>query len=281
MISGQSPLGSRLRYWRERQNMTQAELAFEAGVSTRHLSFVETGRASASRDLVLTLAKRLDLPSGDRNALLLSAGFAPVFESRPLDDPSFQAALILINEVLRAHEPNPALAFDRQWNLVAANRIVSLLLDGVAPKLLEPPLNLLRLTLHPEGLSTRIDNFAHWRERMLTRLHRRQLETGDQHLSELYAELSGYLTSESPSRTGEHQTRTREPPTREQTASPIVAVPFRLKSAAGPLAFLSTTMIFGTAPDNIEVSGIAIETFLPADAATAATLRRLAGDTTR
>ncbi len=261
MATTASPFGPHLRYWRERHRLTQAELAFSANVSPRHLSFVETGRAAPSRELVQVLAERLNLSLGDRNALLLSAGFAPVFDSRPLGDTSLEAARRLLDEVLIAHEPNPTLAFDRHWNLVAANRMVAVFLQGVAAELLEPPVNLLRLTLHPRGLAPRIENLPHWREVMLTRLRRRQAETGDRSLMELYGEVSAYPPGEAS--TGPHN------------IAPTFAAPFRLTSSAGSLAFLSTTVVFGT-PHAVELPQLAVETFLPADQATTAALQKMA-----
>lgn len=249
-----------MRDWRRRRQMTQAELAFSAGVSARHLSFVETGRASPSRELVITLAKCLDLSAGHHNEMLLSAGFAPVFAARPLNDPSIEASLRLVNEVLSAHEPNPSLAYDFEWNLVAANRMVSSFLQDVAADLLEPPVNLVRLTLHPRGLAPRIENLQYWHERMSAKVHQRYAETGHKKLAELYNEVVSY--------------RPRGIAAASSDESPSFVLPLRLSSPLGPLVFSSTTMVFGT-PFNMELPELAIETFLPADAATAAALQKL------
>jgi transcriptional regulator with XRE-family HTH domain len=240
--------------------MTQADLAFAARVSTRHLSFVETGRAAPSRDLVLALAEGLTMPLRDRNTLLLSAGYAPVFADQPLGAATLATARNLVRRVLHAHEPCPAVAIDRQWNLVAANRMVRPLIQGAAAHLLAPPVNLLRLTLHPEGLAPRIENLDEWRARMLARLRQQFAETGAVALEQLHAELSAY-----PGRLANAE------------ADPAgFAAPLRLTSPVGPLALVSATMVFGTALD-VEISELAIETFLPADDATRDALGRLAG----
>src|SRR5213083_1034201 len=145
-------IGDHLREWRQRRHLSQLDLAVDAEISTRHLSFVETGRAAPSRDMVLRLAERLDVPLRERNVLLVAAGFAPAFPQRALDDPALKSARAAIDLVLKAHEPNPALAYDRHWNLVTANRMVAPLLEGVPARLLAPPFNILRLAFHPEAL---------------------------------------------------------------------------------------------------------------------------------
>src|SRR5512146_2949315 len=151
-------VGDHLREWRQRRHLSQLDLAVDAEISARHLSFVETGRAAPSRDMVLKLAERLDVPLRERNVLLVAAGYAPAFQQRPLDDPALNQAREAMNLVLKAHEPNPALAIDRHWNLVAANRMIAPLLSGVSERLLAPPLNVLRVALHPEGLAARTVN---------------------------------------------------------------------------------------------------------------------------
>ena len=150
-------IGEHLREWRARRRMSQLELALDAGISTRHLSFLETGRAQPSRDMVLHLAERLDVPLRERNVFLAAAGYAPIFGERSLDDPALAAALAAIDLVLAAHEPYPAIAVDRHWNLVSANLAVQLLLRGVARELMRPPVNVLRLALHPDGLAPRME----------------------------------------------------------------------------------------------------------------------------
>jgi transcriptional regulator with XRE-family HTH domain len=253
-----TPVGERLREWRLRRRLSQLDLALDAEISTRHLSFVETGRAAPSREMLLNLADRLELPLRERNALLLSAGFAPVFPQRPLDDPALQPARAAIERLIGAHEPYPALAVDRHWNLVAANAAVATLAAGVAPALLAPPANVLRLALHPEGLAPRIENLAEWRSHLLARLRRQCAETGDRTLAELHSELSGY-----PGGGGD-----------EPFDAAALAVPLRLRVGEESLSLLSTTLVFGAARE-VTLSELAIEIFLPADPATAEALRRL------
>jgi transcriptional regulator with XRE-family HTH domain len=243
--------------------MTQEDLAYAARVSTKHLSFVETGRAFPSRALVLALAEGLTIPSRERNALLLSAGFAPIFDTEPTDaaEPDF------LHGVLRAHEPSPAIAVDRQWNLLAVNRIAELLLEGVLPDLLERPINFLRLALHPEGLAARIENLAEWRCRILNRLRRQRVEAGTPELDRLYAELIAYPGGLIPI---------------TQSVEAFVA-PLRFNASVGRLALISTTMVFGTAL-GAEYPGLAVETFLPADIGTRRALQTLSetlGDAVR
>jgi len=256
------PIGEHLRSWRQRRRMSQLDLACEADVSTRHVSFLETGRARPSRDMVLHLAERLEVPLRERNVLLVAAGFAPVFAERPLDDPALVAAREVIDLVLAAHEPYPAIAVDRHWALVAANGAARLLTDGIAPELLEPPVNVLRVALHPDGMAPRTVNFAEWRSDLLARLRRQVEITADPQLAALHEELCRYPA---PPRSGPH-------PAPNPAA---VAVPLRLKSDLGVLSLLSTITVFGT-PIDITLSELAIETFLPADRETAEALRHIA-----
>jgi len=252
-------VGDYLRQWRQRRHLSQLDLAVDAEISARHLSFVETGRAAPSRDMVMRLAERLDVPLRERNVLLVAAGFAPAFPQRTLDDPALTAARAAVDQVLKAHEPSPALAVDRHWNLVSANRMVMPILDGIAPHLLAPPLNVLRLSFHPDGLAARTANLGEWCAHLLERLHRQCEATADPQLLALYQELKTYPV---PAR-----------------AAPIsadaVAVPFKLKRGGEVLSFISTTMVFGT-PIDVTLSEIAIETFFAADDATAARLRSMA-----
>lgn len=250
--------GDHLRHWRQQRRLSQLDLALDAEISTRHLSFVETGRASPSRDMLLRLAERLAIPLRDRNHLLLAAGFAPLHAERGLDDPAMASARAAIDALLKAHAPFPALAVDRHWQMVMANDSVAPLIGDVAPHLMAGPVNVLRLSLHPEGLAPRILNLGEWRHHLLERLKHQVAETGDPVLGALLAELAAYPA----------------PDTVPSASDGAIAVPFRLRTKAGDLAFLSTTMIFGT-PRDITLSELAIETFLPADAATAEALRRL------
>jgi transcriptional regulator with XRE-family HTH domain len=262
--SAARPIGDHLREWRQRRRLSQLDLACEADISTRHLSFLETGRARPSREMVLHLAERLEIPLRERNLLLVAAGFAPIFAERPLDDPALVAARQAVDLVLAGHEPYPALAIDRHWTLVAANGAVGRLIAGVDPAQSAPPLNVLRLSLHPQGLAPRILNLREWRDHLLARL-RRQIElTADPVLEALSAELAAYPV---PYRSG--------PQPANDPVQAGVIVPFRLETAVGPLELFSTTTIFGT-PIDVTLSELAIEAFYPADAATAERLRQLA-----
>jgi transcriptional regulator with XRE-family HTH domain len=256
-------IGDLLREWRQRRHLSQLALACEAEISPRHLSFVETGRAQPSREMVLRLAERLDVPLRDRNALLMAAGFAPVYRDRPLDDPALAAARSAIDIVLAGHEPYPALAIDRHWHLVASNRALMPLLTGVARHLLAPPVNVLRLSLHPEGVLPRIVNAGEWRAHILERLRRQVGSTGDATLRSLLDELRRY-----PAPAEDARTSAFEPGG--------VLVPLTIRTAAGDLSFVSTTTVFGT-PMDVTLSELAIESFFPADPATADRLRQLAG----
>ncbi len=260
------PVGDLLREWRQRRRMSQLDLACEADISTRHLSFLETGRSTPSREMVLHLAERLDVPPRARNALLNAAGYAAAFPERRLDDPAMTAARQAIDLVLAGHEPHPALAVDRHWCMAAANRAVAPLIAGVDPALLRPPVNVLRLSLHPGGLAPRTVNLGEWRAHLLERL-RQQIEvSGDPVLVELIAELCGYDTPAEPA-----------PHAASQNFA-AVAVPFRLATDVGVLSFFSTTTVLGT-PIDVTLSELALECFLPADPATAAAMRRLTSRT--
>ena len=252
-------VGDHLRQWRQRRHLSQLDLALDAEISTRHLSFVETGRATPSREMVLKLAERLDVPLRDRNVLLVAAGYAPAFPQRTLDDPALLGARRAIDLVLKAHEPNPALAIDRSWNLVTANAMIQPLLAGVSQRLLMPPINVLRLAFHPEGLAPHIDNLAEWCGHLLERLHRQCEATADRELLKLYQELKTYPI---PARSA-------------PLLGDSVAIPFRLRHQGDVLSFFSTTMVFGT-PLDITLSELALETFFPADESTGTWLRDMA-----
>ena len=257
------PFGDYLRHWRRHRRLSQLDLAQEAEISTRHLSFVETGRSLPSREMVLRLAQRLDVPLRERNALLVAAGYAPMYRERPLDDPALAAARQAVELILKSHEPYPALAVDRHWNLVAANRMLPHLLGGADPALLQPPVNVLRLSLHPQGLATKIVNLVQWRSHLFERLRQQIQATGDPVLATLLAELRGYEVPEGSDKLrmeGEHLG---------------VVMPFRFRTGAGVLSFISTTTIFGT-PVDVTLQELALETFFPADAQTAEALRQLA-----
>jgi transcriptional regulator with XRE-family HTH domain len=261
------PVGQLLRSWRQRRRLSQLDLALDAEISPRHLSFLETGRSLPSREVLLRLAEQLTVPLRERNVLLVAAGYAPVFAERPLESPELQAARQAVELVLAGHEPAPALAVDRHWTLVAANRAIRPLLAGVDPALLAPPVNVIRLSLHPSGLAPTILNYAEWRAHLLARLREQIAASADPVLGDLLDEVAVYA------RPGETRAHGHPPP---PGAAPIV-VPLRLRSAAGPLAFISTTTVFGT-PVDITLAELAIESFFPADAATAEALRRLIAD---
>lgn len=261
------PVGALLRDWRQRRHMSQLDLACEAEVSTRHLSFLETGRSQPSRDMVLHLADLLQVPLRERNRLLLAAGFAPAFPERPLDDPALSVARQALDLVLSAHEPNPAIVVDRHWTLVAANRAAGRLLSGISRPQLEPPVNVLRLSLHPEGLAPRIQNYGEWRAHVLTRLRRQVDLTGDPVLMELATTVANYPAPPGASTTVTHGA--------DRYGG--VVVPLQLATEAGVLSLFGTITVFGT-PVDITLSELALESFFPADAETAELLRRMARD---
>ena len=256
------PFGDHLRHWRQHRRLSQLDLAHEAEISTRHLSFVETGRSVPSREMVLRLAERLDVPLRERNALLVSAGYAPMYRERPLEDPALAPARQAVDAILRSHEPNPALAVDRHWNLVAANRMLPHLMQGADESLLRAPVNVLRLSLHPKGLATKIANLVQWREHIFERLRHQVQVTGDGALASLLEELRALPVPQGCDE-------------RVEGEMLGVLMPFRFRTPQGTLSFISTTTIFGT-PVDVTLQELAIETFLPADDATAQALRALA-----
>jgi transcriptional regulator with XRE-family HTH domain len=259
-----SPIGRHLRSWRERRRMSQLDLALEAEISTRHLSFLETGRSRPSRDMVLRLAERLEVPLREQNTLLVAAGFAPAFPERNLSDTALASARQAVEQVLAGHAPYPALAIDRHWTLISANEAAEALMRGVDPALRVPPVNVLRVSLHPAGLAPRIVNLGEWRAHVRGRLRRQIQVTADPVLIALRDELAGY-----PSRPSAGAASTA-------TDTAGVAVSFRIALGADVLDFITTTTVFGT-PVDITLSELAIESFFPANAATAALLRGLGG----
>ena len=265
MVAAVHPVGDLLREWRQRRRMSQLDLSLDADISTKHLSFLETGRSQPSRDMVLLLAEQLEIPLRERNVLLVAAGYAPVFAERPLQDPALQQARKAVDLVLAGHEPYPALAVDRHWTLIAANSAVGRMIAGADASLLQPPVNVLRLSLHPQGLAPRIANLAEWRAHLLARL-RRQIEvSADPVLTELLRELETYPVP-SVHKAG-------RPASGHEYAG--VLVPVQFITEQGLLSFFSTTTVFGT-PLDITLSELALESFFPADAATGETLRDLA-----
>jgi len=260
--SATRPVGDLLREWRRHRRLSQLELATEAEISTRHLSFVESGRAMPSRDMILHLAEYLDIPLRERNALLVAAGFAPVYAERALDDPALDAVRHTIELLLRGMEPYPALAVDRYWHLVTANRAAARLMAGLPETLTKPPVNVLRASLHPTGLAPRIRNLAQWRAHLLERLRHQVDASQDPQLMALLRELQSYPA----------------PPLEDGYAvgaAGRIAVPMELDVGDAVLSMLSTTTVFGT-PTDVMLQELAIEAFVPADEATATWLRRAA-----
>lgn len=262
MTRARQSAGELLRQWRQRRRFSQLALALDAGISQRHLSFLESGRSAPSRAMLLRLADHLDMPLEARNTLLLAAGFAPIFPQHDLADAELTAAREIIDRILAGHAPYPALAVDRHWTLLSANAAIAVLTDGVAGHLLAGEVNVLRLGLHPAGLAPRIVNLAEWRTHLLRRLARDVALSADPVLAALLDELESY-----PAPIAADLSPNPEP---------AVAVPLIIASPHGPLTFLSTTAVFGTATD-ITLAGIAIESFFPANRQTADAMARLAG----
>jgi len=261
---GPASFGDHLRTWRQQRHLSQLELADEADISTRHVSFMETGRTNPSRDMVLRLCERLAIPLRERNTLLVAAGYAPMYRERALDDPALAAARQAVELVLKGHEPCPAIALDRCWNVVAANRAAQALLAAhVSPELLAPPVNVFRLSLHPDGLASRIANLAQWRHHLFERLRQQIHATADPALLALQAELLEYPAPE------------ESPPLVMAGEMLGVVMPFCFESVHGMLSLISTTTIFGT-PVDVTLQELAVESFFPADAFTAQVLREMA-----
>lgn len=255
----QRPIGELLKTWRERRRLSQLELSNQAMVSTRHLSFVETGRSAPSRDMVLQLTEHLEVPLRERNRLLLAAGYAPVYGETSFDSPQMAPVRAAVRQVLQGHEPYPAVVVDRAWNLVDANSALSLFTNLVDPQLLQPPANVLRASLHPNGLAQYIVNRGEWRAHLLARL-RRQIEiSGDLDLTALYTELSEYPCDQPE-------------PTVELPGPGEIVVPLRVRLGDMELTFFSIIATFGT-PLDVTLAELAIESFFPADEFTANVLR--------
>lgn len=255
-----APLGEQLREWRTRRRMSQMDLALDSDISTRHLSFIETGRSKPSAAMLGRIADCLDIPHRARNALLLAAGHAPDYQERPLDSAEMAGMQAIVGHVLKGHEPYPALAVDRHWNMIAANDAIAILIEQVAPALLTPPANVLRIALHPDGLAPQIANYGIWRAHILHRLDLQIEASADAGLIALRDEIAAYPG-----------------PANDNGADVVssIAVPLVLDTIAGRISFVSTVTIFGT-PVDITLSELAIEAFFPADAESAALLQRLA-----
>lgn len=255
-------VGPLLRAWREQRRVSQLELALRADSSARHISFIETGRSRPSEEMVLRLAEHLDVPVRERNALLLAAGYAPHYPETPLDDPALDALREGMERLIQGYDPYPALVMDAMYNVVAANRGVLMLLDGVPESLLEPPLNAMRLTLHPEGMAPRIRNLREWRGHLLAQMERQIALHRSQPLRELYEEVAAYPLA---------RTDDVAQPLEE---APYFALPMQIEHEGRVLSFISSVSTFNT-PMDVTVAELAIETFLPADPATVKYLQSL------
>jgi transcriptional regulator with XRE-family HTH domain len=252
--AGLPSVGELLRDWRRRRRLSQLDLSIQADISTRHLSFVETGRSRPTPEMIIRLTEQLDVPLRERNTMLLAGGYAPAYPQHGLDEPELASVRAALRRVLAAHEPNPAVLINRWWEMVDANGAVAALTGGCAPELLVPPVNVLRLSLHPDGMAPRIVNLPQWRAHLLSQLRRRAEALGDQRLRELAAELAGYPGGEDHS----------------VSASDVV-LPLRYRAGGRELSFFSISAVVGTAAD-VTVEELAIEAFYPADAATSAAL---------
>jgi transcriptional regulator with XRE-family HTH domain len=256
-VPAASPVGQLLREWRERRRLSQLDLAIQAEISTRHLSFVETGRSHPTSAMILRLSDHLDVPLRERNTLLLAAGYAPAYPEHSLDEPELARVRVALRQILAGHEPYPALVVNRWWEMLDANAAVAVLTEGCDPALLAPPVNALRASLHPHGMAPRIVNLAEWRAHILERLGRQADATRDPRLADLHAELSAYPGGVA-----------------ERPALADVAVPLRIRNGDRELAFFSMTAVVG-APLDVTVAEVAIESFYPADADTADVLHAI------
>jgi transcriptional regulator with XRE-family HTH domain len=260
-VAPQRGAGDMLRQWRRHRRLSQLDLACGAEISARHLSFLESGRSQPSRDMIMRLGEYLDIPLRERNQLLVAAGFAPLYRECAIESPGFAAVLDSIRLLLKGLEPYPALAVDRHWNLIESNQAAQRLLAQLASRWLEPPINVLRASLHPDGLAPRIRNLPVWRAHLLDRLRRQIDATHDPALVALWEELRGYPGGIAAG---------------HDIAADGVAVPMELDLGGTVLSMLSTTTVFG-APMNVTLAELALEAFVPADEATARALREMAG----
>jgi transcriptional regulator with XRE-family HTH domain len=252
-------VGELIRFWRTQRRLTQLELALDANLSTKHLSFVETGRSRPSRQLLIHLAQHLDLPIAERNRLLLAGGFAPPYLEQPYDGEVMRPLRVSLRRLLKAHEPNPALIVDGLWNLIEANRAAELLWEDVDPELLEPPINILRLAVHPGGLPKISSMTAACSAPLIHRLKRRSREDADAALGELIEEVEAYLPDQPPD---------------GSATQPVVSL--ELRTRLGDVRLFTVIATLG-APLEVSAANLAIETFLPMDAESAALLAELSG----
>ncbi|MFG1909777.1 helix-turn-helix domain-containing protein [Kribbella sp. NPDC048928] len=251
-------VGELLRFWRTHRRLSQLDLALEAEVSTKHLSFVETGRAQPSRQLLVHLSNHLDLPIAERNRLLLAGGFAPLYLDEPYDSESMLPLRASLHALLDAHLPNPALIVDGLWNLIDANAAASLLWEGVDPELLKPPMNMLRLSVHPGGLPSISSMTAACSLGLIHQLKRKSRDTADEALSNLVTEVEAYLPDQAPTAPAQQ---------------PMVTLD--LNTRLGPVRLFTLIATIG-APLEVTAANLAIETFLPADPTSATRLHDLA-----
>jgi transcriptional regulator with XRE-family HTH domain len=252
------PVGQLLREWRERRRLSQLDLSIQADISTRHLSFVETGRSRPTPEMILRLTEQLDVPLRERNTMLLAGGYAPAYKQHEFDGPALEQVRAALRQVLVGHEPYPAVVVDRWWYLLDANAAIGVFLAGCAAELVAAPVNVLRLCLHPDGMAPRIVNLGEWRAHLLAQLQRRAEVMGDVRLRELHDELRAYPggTPAAPSDTQ-------------------VVLPLRYRHGDRELSLFSISAAVGTATD-VTVEELAIESFYPADRPTADALRALA-----
>ena len=260
MTTTQAPVGELVKRWRERRRRSQLDVSIAADLSARHLSFIETGRSRPSREMIERLCEELEVPLRERNALHLAAGFAPIHAERPYAD--LGAAREAVEAVLEGHEPNPSLAVNVRWELLAANRSMQAFLGDLSPALLEPPVNVLRATMHPDGLAQRIRNYEQWRAHLVRRIQRQLARTAAEGLGELMADIVSYPVPAGPQ--GAVATDDND-----------LVVPLQMTSEYGDLALLYATTVFGS-PRDVTLDEIAIETFFPADRATAEVLAEMA-----
>ncbi|WP_405573947.1 helix-turn-helix transcriptional regulator [Streptomyces sp. NBC_01167] len=258
-------VGPLLRGWRERRRVSQLELALRADSSARHISFIETGRSRPSEEMILRLAEHLEVPVRERNALLLAAGYAPRYAETSLDDPALGALREGLEQLLHGYEPYPAIIVDGTYTVVAANRGIAILLDGLPEHLLRPPLNAMRITLHPEGLAPKIRNLREWRGHLLAQMERQIALARSTELRELYDEVAAYPVPDPPD---------TEPPPADPAPAPPFALPLRIEHEGRVLSFVSSISTFNT-PMDVTVAELAIETLLPADPATVKYLQSL------
>jgi transcriptional regulator with XRE-family HTH domain len=260
-MANSATVGVLLRQWREHRRLSQLDLANNAEISARHLSFLETGRSNPSREMIVRLSQELQIPLRQRNTLLNAGGYAEMYPERRLGDPALNVVGNIVDIVLSGHEPNPAMAIDHRWNILATNRMIEILLRTADPSLRQPPMNAIRLGLHPAGLAPYIRNFTEWRAHAIVNLKRRIELTADRELVQLLHEVQSYPFA-----------NIKEQGT--QASKEEFAIVLEIETSKGVINLLTTTMVFGT-PKDVTVSELAIECFFPQDEQSAKTLREL------